>query len=175
MISKAVQAGSFRSDLYYRLNVIPLHVPALRERRSDIPQLVQAFLQKYTKRMGKPIESVSRDAMKLLVDYSWPGNIRELQNVIERGVVLSRALSSDSVRISCQLRLRHPWRRRRLPRMETATHWKKCSANIFFECWKTDGVISGPRGAGAILDIHPNTLRSLMSRLGIRRALQAAS
>ena len=83
-------SGGFRSDLYYRLNVIPLYVPALRERRSDIPQLVTSFLEKYAKRMGKPVQSVSRESMKALVDYAWPGNIRELQNVIERGVVLSR-------------------------------------------------------------------------------------
>ena len=89
-LEKAVRSGGFRSDLYYRLNVIPLYVPALRERRSDIPQLVTSFLEKYAKRMGKPVQSVSRESMKALVDYAWPGNIRELQNVIERGVVLSR-------------------------------------------------------------------------------------
>ena len=89
-LEKAVQSGEFRSDLYYRLNVIPLRVPALRERRSDIPEMVMAFLQQSAKRMGKPVQSVSRETMRLLVDYSWPGNIRELQNVIERGVVLSK-------------------------------------------------------------------------------------
>src|SRR5215469_2576653 len=89
-LEKAVQSGTFRADLYYRLNVIPLRVPALRERRSDIPELVMAFLEQSAKRMGKPVQSVSRETMRLLVDYSWPGNIRELQNVIERGVVLSK-------------------------------------------------------------------------------------
>src|SRR5215510_2157411 len=89
-LEKAVQSGTFRSDLYYRLNVIPLRVPALKDRRSDIPQIVMAFLQQSAKRMGKSIESVSQETMKLLVDYSWPGNIRELQNVVERGVVLSK-------------------------------------------------------------------------------------
>ena len=89
-LEKAVQSGGFRSDLYYRLNVIPLRVPALRDRRSDIPEMVMAFLQQSAKRMGKPVQSVSRETMRLLVDYSWPGNIRELQNVIERGVVLSK-------------------------------------------------------------------------------------
>jgi len=175
-LEKAVQSGGFRSDLYYRLNVIPLHVPALRERRSDIPQLVMSFLQKYAKRMGKPIESVSREAMKLLVDYAWPGNIRELQNVIERGVVLSRG---TVLRLGPDL----------LP-VETETNMEAAATaedengdsleeiqrqHILRVLEKTDGVISGPRGAGAILDVHPNTLRSLMSRLGIRRALQAAS
>ncbi|MEO6982188.1 MAG: sigma 54-interacting transcriptional regulator [Edaphobacter sp.] len=89
-LEQAVQSGTFRSDLYYRLNVIPLRVPSLRERRSDIPQLVLLFLEQTAKRAGKPIGSVSQKTMDLLVDYSWPGNLRELQNVIERGVVLSK-------------------------------------------------------------------------------------
>lgn len=170
-LEKAVQSGSFRSDLYYRLNVIPLHVPALRERRSDIPQLVMAFLQKYAKRMGKPIESVSREAMKLLVDYSWPGNIRELQNVIERGVVLSRAsvlrLGPDLLPIEAEPAIQSPF---------TAADGNSESLeevqrrHILRVLEKTRGIISGPQGAGAILNLHPNTLRSLMNRLGIRRA-----
>jgi len=75
-LEKAVQSGGFRSDLYYRLNVIPLRVPALRERRFDIPEMVMAFLHQSAKRMDKPVQSVSRETMRLLVDYSWPGNIR---------------------------------------------------------------------------------------------------
>ncbi|MEO6803876.1 MAG: hypothetical protein ABI197_11615 [Granulicella sp.] len=78
------------ADPSYRLNVIPLRVPALRERRSDIPQLVILFLEQTAKRTGKPIGSISQKTMDLLVEYSWPGNIQELQNVIERGVVLSK-------------------------------------------------------------------------------------
>jgi formate hydrogenlyase transcriptional activator len=174
-LEKAVQSGGFRSDLYYRLNVIPLYVPALRERRSDIPELVMSFLRKYAKRMGKPIESVSRGAMKLLVDYPWPGNIRELQNVIERGVVLSRGtvlrLGPDLLPVesetTMQLAAAEDGDGESLEEMQRQ--------HILRVLEKTDGVISGPRGAGAILDIHPNTLRSLMNRLGIRRALQTAS
>jgi formate hydrogenlyase transcriptional activator len=172
-LEKAVQSGGFRSDLYYRLNVIPLYVPALRERRSDIPQLVMSFLQKYAKRMGKSIESVSREAMKLLVEYAWPGNIRELQNVIERGVVLSRGtvlrLGPDLLPVETGTTM---------PAAATAEDENSDSLeeiqrkHILRVLEKTDGIISGPRGAGAILDIHPNTLRSLMNRLGIRRALQ---
>lgn len=169
-VEKAVQAGTFRSDLYYRLNVIPLQVPALRERKSDIPQLVMAFLRKYAKRTGKPIESVSREAMHLLVNYDWPGNIRELQNVIERGVVLS---SSKVLRLGPGL----------LP-VETDEAMPAIADNsdsleevqrqhILRVLERTDGVISGPHGAGAILNVHPNTLRSLMGRLGIRSGLQA--
>ena len=176
-LEKAVQSGGFRSDLYYRLNVVPLRVPALRERRFDIPEMVMAFLHQSAKRMGKPVQSVSRETMSLLVDYSWPGNIRELQNVIERGVVLSKGsiltLGSDL-----------------LPTDGSDTSVEEDSTaetndidsleevqrqHILRVLGRTGGVISGPRGAGAILHLHPNTLRSLMNRLGIRRALHAVA
>jgi formate hydrogenlyase transcriptional activator len=176
-LEKAVQSGGFRSDLYYRLNVIPLSVPALRDRRSDIPEMVMVFLQQSAKRMGKPVQSVSRETMRLLVDHSWPGNIRELQNVIERGVVLCKStilrLGSDLLPVEgSDTSIEHgsvaepsdddsleEIQRKHILRVLDRTGW----------------VISGPRGAGAVLDLHPNTLRSLMTRLGIRRALPAAS
>lgn len=175
-LEKAVQSGTFRSDLYYRLNVIPLRVPSLRERRADIPQLVITFLHQYAKRMGKSIESVSQETMRLLVDYSWPGNIRELQNVIERGVVLSRG---TVLRLGPDLL---PAEKDTVPEQAAPTTAGNSDSleeiqrqHILRVLQKTGGVISGPRGAGAILDIHPNTLRSLMNRLGIRRALGATS
>jgi len=176
-LEKAVQSGGFRSDLYYRLNVIPLHVPALRDRRFDIPEMVMAFLHQSTKRMDKPVQSVSRETMRLLVDYSWPGNIRELQNVIERGVVLSKG---SVLNLGADL----------LPIEGPGTGVEQAffaetkfgdsleeiqRQHILRVLERTGGVISGPNGAGAILDLHPNTLRSLMNRLGIRRALRAAS
>ena len=176
-LEKAVQSGTFRSDLYYRLNVIPLRVPALRDRRSDIPEIVMAFLQQSAKRIGKSMESVSRETMRLLVDYSWPGNIRELQNVIERGVVLSKgsiltlgsdllptegssdsSVEEDSIAETNDRDSLEEVQRQHILRVLGRTGW----------------VISGPRGAGAILGLNPNTLRSLMNRLGIRRALHAA-
>ena len=173
-LEKAVQAGEFRSDLYYRLNVIPLRVPALRERKSDIPQIVMAFLQVSAQRMRRPIHSISEKTMRLLVDYSWPGNIRELQNVIERAIVLSKG---SILKLGADL----------LPIEEPDTGMESGSIaetknndsleevqrqHILGVLERTAWVISGPRGAGAILDLHPNTLRSLMHRLGIRRALQ---
>ncbi|MGE5848982.1 MAG: sigma 54-interacting transcriptional regulator, partial [Candidatus Methylomirabilota bacterium] len=87
-LEEAVRAGRFRSDLYYRLNVFPLEIPPLRERRSDIPQLVMFFLSRFAKRYGKKAEAMSRETMDRLVSYPWPGNVRELQNIIERAVVL---------------------------------------------------------------------------------------
>ena len=87
--AKRVAEKSFRADLYYRLNVFPIHLPSLQERAEDIPLLVQYFLKRYTTRMGKPIEKINQATMRRLVGYPWPGNIRELENVIERGVILS--------------------------------------------------------------------------------------
>src|SRR5216684_8476234 len=173
-LENAIRSGTFRSDLYYRLNVIPLRVPALRDRKSDIPQIVMAFLQQSAERIGKSIESVSRETMRLLVDYAWPGNIRELQNVIERGVVLSKG---SILTLGPDL----------LPTEGSDTSVEDGSTaetndsdsleevqrqHILRVLGRTGWVISGPRGAGAILNLHPNTLRSLMNRLGIRRALQ---
>jgi formate hydrogenlyase transcriptional activator len=89
-LTEMMKRGEFRSDLYYRLNVFPIRIPPLCERREDIPLLVQYFMQKYARRMGKRIETVPAATMQRLVDWSWPGNVRELQNMIERGVILSR-------------------------------------------------------------------------------------
>src|SRR5260370_35495012 len=88
-LHEVVQGGRFRSDLLYRLNVSPIELPPLRERRSDITQLVAFCISRFSKRLGKKIDGVSRESMENLVNYPWPGNIRELQNVIERAVVLS--------------------------------------------------------------------------------------
>jgi formate hydrogenlyase transcriptional activator len=176
-LEKAVQSGGFRPDLYYRLNVIPPRVPALRERRSDIPELVMAFLQQSAKRMGKPVRSVSRETMRLLVDYSWPGNIRELQNVIERGVVLS---NGPILKLGAHL----------LPTEGSDTRIEAGSIaetndsdsleevqrqHILRILGRTGWVINRPNGAGAVLNVHPNTLRSLMNRLGVRAATHSVS
>ena len=89
-LAEMTKQGEFRSDLYYRLNVFPIRIPPLRERREDIPLLVHYFMEKYARRMGKRIEAVPTATMQKLVDWPWPGNVRELQNMIERGVILSR-------------------------------------------------------------------------------------
>ncbi|MFN7938313.1 MAG: sigma 54-interacting transcriptional regulator [Bryobacteraceae bacterium] len=176
-LHKLVQAGTFRADLYYRLNVIPLNVPALRERRSDIPAMVFAFLQKTARRMDRPVLSVSLETMRTLVDYAWPGNIRELQNVIERGVVLSKG---SIFQLGTDLRPKEmpdaPVEHRPEAISKTSESLEQIQReHILRVLDRTEWVINGPRGAGAILDLHPNTLRSLMQRLGIRRALRAVS
>src|SRR5262249_33577681 len=88
-LNAAIAAGSFRQDLYYRLNVFPIEVPPLRERKDDLLMLVEYFVQRYASRAGKPIRSIDKRTLDLLHAYDWPGNIRELQNVIERSVILS--------------------------------------------------------------------------------------
>ncbi len=175
-LSKAVQSGGFRSDLYYRLNVIPLHVPALRNRRADIPELAMSFLRQSAKRIGKPMQSVSHETMSLLVDYSWPGNIRELQNVIERGIVLSKGpvlkLGADLLPIEEAGRGAEPGAALEPGCADSLEEVQR--RHILQVLKKTGWVVSGPNGAGTILGIHPNTLHSLMNRLGIRRAAHAA-
>ena len=89
-LAAMVREGKFRSDLYYRLNVLPVSIPALRQRQEDVPLLVAFFVQRFAKKLSKPVKQVSGETMGRLVNYPWPGNIRELQNVIERAVVLSQ-------------------------------------------------------------------------------------
>src|SRR5204863_4618073 len=88
-LARMVQGGQFRTDLYYRLNVFPVVLPPLRDRRDDIPMLARHFTQRFARRMGRQIETIPTAVMEALVEYSWPGNIREMQNVIERAVILS--------------------------------------------------------------------------------------
>ncbi len=178
-LEKAVRSGQFRSDLHYRLNVIPLRVPALRERRSDIPEMVMSFLEQSSKRIGKTMQAVSQETMKLLVDYSWPGNIRELQNIIERGIVLSRG---SVLRLGPDLLPVEGSDKAAVVEQEAASELDSSASleeverrHILRVLEKTGWLISGPNGAGAILNVHPNTLRSMMKRLGIRRPSHAIS
>jgi formate hydrogenlyase transcriptional activator len=159
-IEEEVKAGRFRSDLYYRLNVFPARVPPLRERPSDIPLLVRHFIAQYQRKLGKPLEGVSQDGMDRLQRYEWPGNIRELQNVVERACVLARGpvvqipeeLDSSSI-------ARNPVRLARLEDAERS-HIQEALA-------VTGGTIHGPRGAAQLLGINPSTLRSRMEKLGL--------
>jgi formate hydrogenlyase transcriptional activator len=181
-LEEAVRAGRFRADLFYRLNVFPLRVPPLRERASDIPQLAMFFLSRFAKRFGRQVDTIASETMDRLVSYPWPGNIRELQNVIERAVVLSRgpALELDKDLLPAPGGLgpepgieRHAERR---PVAKSAASGLAAAleeterAHIVAALERTDGVIEGPRGAAKILEMHPNTLRSRMEKLGIRRS-----
>jgi formate hydrogenlyase transcriptional activator len=187
-LEEAVRAGRFRADLFYRLNVFPLRVPPLRERVADIPQLAMFFLERFARRFGRPVEAISAETMDRLARYSWPGNIRELQNVIERAVVLSRgpALELDRDLLPAASRLEpEPAVEQRaechrppdaLPASGLAAALEETErAHIVAALARAAGVIEGPRGAAQILKVHPNTLRSRMEKLGIRRPGHAAS
>ena len=159
-----VTAGRFRADLFYRLNVFPIRVPPLRERRSDIPLLVRHFLAHFQRRLAKSLKSVTPESMDRLQRYSWPGNIRELQNVIERACVLSRGpvvevteMLAPATKHAAAAVVDEP-----LGTLDEVDHM-----HIKRVLEATEGVIAGPNGAAKILGLHPNTLRSRMERLGL--------
>jgi len=185
-LAQMVNLNEFRSDLYYRLNVFPVLLPPLRERRDDIRDLVLHFVELFSRRIGKQIEQIPETTMTAFSAYDWPGNIRELQNLVERAVI-----RSDNGVLPNPLPASPP---NKSPSDLPAAHERdkpveQCliadakgmdsleeiqRQHILRVLKRTGWVISGPAGAGAILDLHPNTLRSLMNRLGIRRALHAA-
>jgi formate hydrogenlyase transcriptional activator len=174
----AVQAGRFRSDLFYRLNVFPIELPPLRERRSDIPQLVAFCLSQFSKRLGKKIDGVSRESMENLMNYPWPGNIRELQNVIERAIILS---VGPTLRVDCDLMpvaakgMETPEADSQEDRQADLKSPKPLLTldevernHILAALQHAGGVVDGPKGAARILNLHPNTLRHRMDKLGIK-------
>ncbi len=161
-LSDAVKSGAFRSDLFYRLNVFPLEVPPLRERKSDIPLLVNFFVTKFAKRLGKQVEGISKETMNKLVNYPWPGNIRELQNIIERAVVVSTGPTIQIDESVLGLNI--------VPETEVKETLEEVErTHIIRALEQTNWVIHGKQGAASILGINPNTLRSRMQKLGIRK------
>jgi formate hydrogenlyase transcriptional activator len=179
-LREAIQAGHFRSDLFYRLNVVSVELPPLRERRSDIPQLVAFCVTRFSKRFGKKIDGVSRESMENLVNYPWPGNIRELQNVIERAIVLA---VDPTLRLDRDLMPVAASRKgMATPGTDTPEH-RQADLNspkslltldemdrnhILAALQHAGGVVDGPKGAARILNLHPNTLRHRMAKLGIK-------
>ncbi len=158
-----ISKGNFRQDLWYRLNVFPITVPPLRQRTEDISMLVNAFVNKFSKKIGKTIEKIAQDDMKILKNYPWPGNVRELQNVVERAVINTQGpvLSiADNLEVP-QHAESITNRKRHLKVIE-----QNCILTVLEETkWK----IEGKDGAAAILGLNPSTLRSRMKNLGIRR------
>jgi formate hydrogenlyase transcriptional activator len=177
-LAKLVAERAFRSDLYYRLNVFPIHIPALRERPEDIPLLVRYFVQKFSRRLNKSVAYVPAEAMEALVGYAWPGNIRELENFIERAVLLSpgkglrvpiselkpvaiaASAGNDSAPISASptssivsISTLEDAERQHILRALRQTEWR----------------IAGPKGAAAILGMKRTTLQARMRKLGVRR------
>jgi transcriptional regulator with GAF, ATPase, and Fis domain len=168
-LGRMVARGQFRSDLYYRLNVFPILLPALRERREDIPSLVMHFVKIFSRRMGKQIDSIPSEMMAAFQWHSWPGNIRELQNLVERAVILSR----DGV-------LPNPLQKRQTsaiilssnaPSLSSMT-WKDSDRALIVETLEQAGwIVGGPRGAATKLGLKRTTLLAKMRRLGISRPI----
>ena len=159
-LAEMVEKHRFRSDLFYRLNVFPIQVPALRERQEDIPLLVRHFVQQFARRMNRAIDTISCETMNALVRYPWPGNIRELQNLIERAVILS---TGPVLRIPLQeLQHRVVVTPARPQTMEEAER-----AHIVAALNDTKWVIAGPNGAAARLGMNRSTVQFRMKRLGI--------
>jgi PAS domain S-box-containing protein len=158
-LGKAVQEGKFREDLYYRLNVFPVTVPPLRERREDIPLLTWAFLEEFTTTVGKHVDAISQSTMDTLMRYSWPGNVRELRNVIERALILA----TDS-----KLRVEIPngANSKAVPSSTLEEFERKYFLSILD---KTGWRVRGKNGAAEILGLKPTTMASRMAKLGIRR------
>ncbi|WHZ25054.1 MAG: Transcriptional regulator, Fis family [Nitrospira sp.] len=162
-LQAAIQRGRFRSDLYYRLNVFPIHMPSLRERPEDIPILARHFMRFHAQRLKRPCRDFDGPTMERLVRYEWPGNVRELENLIERGLILCHDLvlridpAMGDVRLSAEVSPRRTLQdeeRHHILQALTLADWR----------------IEGPSGAAEQLGLAPSTLRSRMYRLGIRRS-----
>jgi predicted ATPase/transcriptional regulator with GAF, ATPase, and Fis domain len=196
-LEQAVSEGRFRSDLFYRLNVLPIEVPPLRARRSDIPLLAQFFLRRFAKQFGKATEELSAASLTQLLAYDWPGNIRELQNVIERAVVLSSgkllaldrdlrpvaaeatndapaapgvvlSLGSTSSAAPVPGTVALPATGAAGPHSGSAALEDVQRRHILAVLERTRGTVEGPNGAARLLGLHPNTLRSRLKKLGLR-------
>jgi formate hydrogenlyase transcriptional activator len=160
-LEEEVRKGRFRQDLYYRLNVFPITVPPLRQRMEDLPLLVQAFTERFARKLGKEITSIQKETMKALQDYPWPGNIRELESIIERAVILcpgpvlqlADKLEALSLPLSAGMKTLEEMERHQILKTLSENRWR----------------IEGKEGAAAILGLHPSTLRARMHKLGIIR------
>ncbi len=165
-LQKAIAAGTFREDLFYRFNVFPIHIPPLRERKEDIPMLVEYFIDRFARKAGKNIRSIDRQSLELLESYSWPGNIRELQNVVERSVVLC---DTDTLRID------NSWLSLGNSQLDSSTGSLagkiQAQEKEFIEkaLTETEGKVSGPLGAAAKLGISPSALEYKIRLLKINK------
>jgi DNA-binding NtrC family response regulator len=166
-LAEKVNEKRFRSDLYYRLNVFPIVVPPLRERREDIPLLVRHFVQKYTHRIKKPIETIPSAAIDALSEHEWPGNVRELEHFIERAVILSPG--SELQPPLAELAYQNPPSAIAAAESDSTTLREAEREHIMRTLKDTNWTIGGPAGAAARLGMKRTTLHSLVKRLGIDR------
>jgi two-component system response regulator AtoC len=163
-LRKAVADGSFREDLYYRLNVVPIVIPPLRERKQDIPPLVERFLKRYTEEFGSAVSGISQEAMNVLVNYHWPGNVRQLENVIERSVLLSEGtrLEADDVRLDGVPKTSTTSEMQFLPDGMTLDDFEK---SIIREALRRAG--GNKSQAARLLGLSRNALRYRLTQMGI--------
>ena len=165
-----VAAGRFRIDLYYRLNVFPLVMPPLRERRDDILPLANYFLKKYSAEEGRQIPELSAEATKMLLQYDWPGNIRELENTIQRNIVLAKSAVIETLEIPVSKRTVNATSDNQNGFKTMIENERDHILAVLESCnWK----ISGKGGAAEILDINANTLNSRIKKLGIEKEIIA--
>ena len=181
-LAPEVLAGRFRADLFYRLNVFPIDLPPLRERREDIPVLAEYFMRRIAHKLGKPLERIAPETLARLTAHPWPGNVRDLQNTIERAAILS---TGDTLVVDWELGSRHD--------LPVAQRWDGAAAtamphdsapseapavqtlealersHIIATLRRTQGIIEGPKGAAELLDMRPSTLRHRLKKLGITR------
>ncbi len=160
-LEEEVRKGRFRQDLYYRLNVFPITVPPLRQRKEDIPLMVQAFIERYSRKLGKQITSIPKETMKAFQDYPWPGNVRELESVLERAVILC---PGPVLQLADKLEISFPqW-------SSTGKTLEETERNQILKALSdTRWRIEGKDGAAAILGLHPSTLRARMHKHKIVR------
>ncbi len=177
---RSVAEGTFRQDLYYRLNVFPVQLPPLRERREDIPPLVHYFVRRFSLKIGRKITRIQRETMERLASYAWPGNVRELENVIERAVILSRGIelevALDVLPEITKAGAPRPAAEEKRPEVPSPDSIDQVERNHILEVlMRTNWRIEGPEGAAALLNLNPSTLRSRMKKLGVQRSTQAVS
>jgi formate hydrogenlyase transcriptional activator len=165
-LRREVNEGRFRADLFYRLNVFPIHVPALRERLNDIPVLVDYFATRLAARTGKKIRQIEKRSLQIMKQYSWPGNIRELQNVIERCVILA---AGEVLRVDPTMLMYEPPPVVSAPAMEGGGSDRKSKIETILR--ETRGKVYGPKGAAARLGVPGTTLESQIRSLGIKKYL----
>jgi transcriptional regulator with GAF, ATPase, and Fis domain len=162
-LQSAIASGSFRNDLFYRLNVFPIDLPPLRERKEDIPILVNYFVNRYAQRTGRKIDSIQKKSLEALQEYSWPGNVRELQNVIERSLIIvdTNEFSVDNNWLSHQFRSS--------PQVQPASRTSTEQEQIEAALAQTKGKVSGRQGAAAILGMPASTLESKIRAMRINK------
>jgi DNA-binding NtrC family response regulator len=167
-LKEQIKKKKFRADLYYRLNVFPIHVPSLRERKEDITVLAAHFLQRFNQKMGRRIKGFTRKDIQILTNYTWPGNVRELKHIIERAVILSEGPHIILPELNENIRAG-------LPEDNFLTYRQMECKHILAALTKSNGRVSGKGGAAELLDLKPSTLYAKIRKFGIEKNFSSNS